>query len=163
MEKIHRGSIKTHRGSIKKQTEKYKKIYGNNKSSTALKSQVHLNNFDKKIVNKLYNIFKNCSLTKISLDKMALLLFFDHITIIASLKILKRKLILNRFFKQCPLIFDNRYSILSYINYTNEKRLSTFSLPLKDIGKIIQNLDSNKAHTHEIFKMIIFNKMFNFF
>ena len=121
MEKIHRGSIKTHRGSIKKQTEKYKKIYGNNKSSTALKSQVHLNNFDKKIVNKLYNIFKNCSLTKMPLDKMALLLFFDHITIIASLKILKRKLILNRFLNNAPLflIIDIQFLVTSIILMKN--------------------------------------------
>ena len=50
----------------------------------------------------------------------------------------------NSFFsKQCSLISNNS-SLPNYINYTTEKRLSTVALSVKAIGKIIQNLDSNK-------------------
>ena len=34
-------------------------------------------------------------------------------------------------------------------DYSTEKRWSTVSLSGKDIGKIIQNLDSNKVHGHD--------------
>ena len=55
----------------------------------------------------------------------------------------------NSFFsKQCPLISNNS-SLPNYINYTTEKRLSTVALSVESIGKIIQNLDSNKAHGHD--------------
>ena len=55
----------------------------------------------------------------------------------------------NSFFsKQCSLISNNS-SLPNYINYTTEKRLSTVALSVEAIGKIIQNLDSNKAHGHD--------------
>ena len=50
--------------------------------------------------------------------------------------------------KQCSLISNNS-SLPNYINYTTEKRLSAVALSVKSIGKIIQNLDSNKAHGHD--------------
>ena len=35
------------------------------------------------------------------------------------------------------------------MNYVNYKGLSTATFSAEDIGKIIQNLDSNKAHGHD--------------
>ena len=52
------------------------------------------------------------------------------------------------FSKQCSLISSNSL-LLNYINYTTEKRLSTVALSVEAIGKIIQNLGSNKAHGHD--------------
>ena len=55
----------------------------------------------------------------------------------------------NLFFsKQCSLISSNT-SLLNYINYTNEKRLSTVAVSVECIGKFIQNLHSNKTHGHD--------------
>ena len=55
----------------------------------------------------------------------------------------------NSFFsKQCSLISNNS-SLSNCINYTTEKRFSTVALSVESIGKIIQNLDSNKAHAHD--------------
>ena len=52
----------------------------------------------------------------------------------------------NSFFsKQCSLVSCNS-SLLSYINCITEKSLSTVAPSVKDIGRIIQNLDFNKAH-----------------
>ena len=52
------------------------------------------------------------------------------------------------FSKQYSLISNNS-SLPNYINYTTEKRLSTVTISVDDIGKIIQNLDSNKGHGHD--------------
>ena len=52
------------------------------------------------------------------------------------------------FSKQCSLI-PNNSSLPADVNYIIEKRLSTVTISAKDIGKIIQNLDSNKAHGHD--------------
>ena len=52
------------------------------------------------------------------------------------------------FSKQSALISSNS-SIHNYINYTTEKRLSTVAHSVEAIDKIIQNLDSNKAHGHD--------------
>ena len=52
------------------------------------------------------------------------------------------------FSKQCSLISSNS-SLPGYINYTTEKRLSTVTLSVEAIGKIIQNLDSNKGHGYD--------------
>ena len=49
---------------------------------------------------------------------------------------------------QCFLISNNS-SIPSYINHTTEKRFSTVVPSVEDIGKIIQNADSNKVHGHD--------------
>ena len=50
--------------------------------------------------------------------------------------------------KQCSLISNNS-SLPADVNYITDKRLSTVTFSARDIGKIIQNLDSNKAHGHE--------------
>ena len=60
----------------------------------------------------------------------------------------KAELFHSFFSKQCSLISNNS-SLPNYINYTTEKRLSTVALSVEAIGKIIQNLDSNKAHGHD--------------
>ena len=50
--------------------------------------------------------------------------------------------------KQCSLISNNS-SLPADVNYITDKRLSTVTFSARDIGKIIQNLDSNKAHGHD--------------
>ena len=50
--------------------------------------------------------------------------------------------------KQCSLILNNN-SLPANVNYITDKRLSTVTFSAKDIGKIIPNLDSNKAHGHD--------------
>ena len=52
------------------------------------------------------------------------------------------------FSKQCFLI-PNKSSLRSYVNYINDKRLSTVTFSAKNIGKIIQNLDPNKSYGHD--------------
>ena len=59
----------------------------------------------------------------------------------------------NFFSKQCSLI-PNNSSLPPDINYVTDvnyitERLSTVTFPAKDIGKIIQNLELNKAHGHD--------------
>ena len=52
------------------------------------------------------------------------------------------------FSKQCSLV-PNNSSLPADVNYITDKRLSTVTFSARDIGKIIQNLDSNKAHGHD--------------
>ena len=64
--------------------------------------------------------------------------------------ILREKSQLFRIFfsKQCSLI-PNNSSLPADVNYITDKRLSTVTFSARDIRKIIQNLDSNKAHGHD--------------
>ena len=130
---------------------------------TRLRSlQVRLNNsiecakekFYNKIANKLNDTQKNAkaywSLIKMLLNnkKIPLIppLYYDN-RFITDFK--EKAELFNSFFsKQCSLISNNS-SLPNYINYTTEKRLSTVALSVEAIGKIIQNLDSNKAHGHD--------------
>ena len=52
------------------------------------------------------------------------------------------------FWKQCSLI-PNNSSLPAGINYITDKRVSTVTFSARDIGKIVQNLDSNKTHGHD--------------
>ena len=52
------------------------------------------------------------------------------------------------FSKQCSLI-PNNSSLPADVNYITDKRLSTVTFSARDIRKIIQNLDSSKAHGHD--------------
>ena len=52
------------------------------------------------------------------------------------------------FSKQCCII-PNHSSLTADFNYITDNRLSTVTFSAKDIGKIIPNLDSNKAHEHD--------------
>ena len=55
----------------------------------------------------------------------------------------------NSFFaKQCSLIRNDSELRTSLAVYTNN-RLSTVSFSREDLGKIIQNLNPNKAHDHD--------------
>ena len=56
----------------------------------------------------------------------------------------------NSFFaKQCSLIRNDSELLTSLTFYTNN-RLSTVSFSHEDVGKIIQNLNPNKVHGHDI-------------
>ena len=124
--------------------------------------QVRLNNsiecakerFYNKIANKLNDSRKNAkaywSLIKMLLNnkKIPLIppLYYDNRFITDSKE--KAELFNSFFSKQCSLISNNS-SLTNYINYTTEKQLSTVALSVESSGKIIQNLDSNKAHGHD--------------
>ena len=55
----------------------------------------------------------------------------------------------NSFFSKQYSLISNNSSLSNYINYTTEKPLSTVALSVEATGKIIQNLDSDKAHGHD--------------
>ena len=143
------------------------KVYRNNSSNIVLtirlrSLQVRLNNsiecakekFHNKIANKFNETHKNTktywSLIKMLLNnkKIPLIppLYYDN-RLITNLK--ENAELFNSFFsKQCSLISNNN-SLPNYINYTSQKPLSTVALSVEAIGKIIQNLDSSKAHGHD--------------
>ena len=50
--------------------------------------------------------------------------------------------------KQCSLI-DNNSSLPNKFIYLTEKRFTRIRFSEDEIAKIIQNLDSNKAHGHD--------------
>ena len=55
----------------------------------------------------------------------------------------------NSFFaSQCSLI-KNDSKLPSYLNYRTDNRLSAVNFSIDDIAKILQNLDPNKAHSHD--------------
>ena len=58
------------------------------------------------------------------------------------------------FLKQYSLIPNNN-SLSADVNYITGKRLSIVTFSDKHIGKIIQNLDSNKAHEHDIISICL--------
>ena len=55
----------------------------------------------------------------------------------------------NIFFSKHCSVIPNNSSLPADVNYITDKRLSTVTFSARDIGKIIQNLDSNKAHGHD--------------
>ena len=61
----------------------------------------------------------------------------------------KAKLFNSFFAKQCSII-DNGSEIPSFLHPKTRKSLSNITFTEKDIEKIIQNLDSNKAHGHDM-------------
>ena len=55
----------------------------------------------------------------------------------------------NSFFsKQCSLI-NNENNLTTHMQYLTNNRLSSVTFSQEDIAKIIQNLDSGKAHGHD--------------
>ena len=90
------------------------------------------------------------SLLKIFLNNMKIPimppLFYENCFITDSKE--KAQLFNIFFSKQCSLI-PNNSSLPADVNYITDKRLSTVTFSARDIGKIIQNLDSNKAHGHD--------------
>ena len=104
-------------------------------------------------VSKLINTQKNSkvywSLLKIFLNnkKIPIIppLFYEN-RFITDFK--EKAQLFNIFFsKQCSLI-PNNSSLPADVNYITDKRLSAVIFSAKDIGKIIQNLESNKTHVH---------------
>ena len=65
----------------------------------------------------------------------------------------------NSFLKQC-LIIDNGSEIPSFLYPKTDKPLSNITFTEKDIKKVIQNLDSSKAHGHDMIKplLIVYKK-----
>ena len=73
--------------------------------------------------------------------------FFTNIDL---LQISKKVELLNSFFaKQCSII-DNRSKIPSFLNSKADKSLSNITFTEKNIEKVIQNLDLNKTHGHDM-------------
>ena len=105
-------------------------------------------------VNKLINTQKNSkvnwSLSKIFLNNKKMPItppLFNEKFFINDFKE-KAELFSIFFSKQCSLI-PNNSSLSADINYITDKRQFTVTFSAKDIGKIIQNLHSNKAHGHD--------------
>ena len=105
-------------------------------------------------VNKLMNTQKN---SKVYWPLLKILLNNNKIPIIRPLFYENRFVtdfkekdeLFNIFFsKQCSLI-PNNSCIVSDINYITDKRLSSVTFSGKDVGKIIQNLGSNKTHGYD--------------
>ena len=105
-------------------------------------------------VNKLMNTQKN---SKVYWPLLKILLNNNKIPIIRPLFYENRFVtdfkekdeLFNIFFsKQCSLI-PNNSCIVSDINYITDKRLSSVTFLGKDVGKIIQNLGSNKTHGYD--------------
>ena len=105
-------------------------------------------------VNKLMNTQKNSKvywyLLKIFLNnkKIPIIppLFYEN-RFITDFK--EKAQLFNIFFsKQCSLI-PNNSSLPADGNYIIDKRLCNCTFSARDIGKIIQNPDSNKAHGHD--------------
>ena len=159
-------SNKKIKGIIQEKNKTFK-VYHHNSSNIVLKTrlrslQVRLNNsigcaketFYNKIANKLNHTQKNakayCSLIEMLLNnkKIPLIpsLYYDN-RFITEFK--EKAELFNSFFsKQCSLVSNNS-SLPNYINFSTDKRLATVALSVEAIGKIIQNLDSNKAHGHD--------------
>ena len=66
-----------------------------------------------------------------------------------SNKLFKAELFNSLFAKQCSII-DNGTEITSFLHPKTDKSLSNITFTEKDIEKVIQNLDSNKAHRHNM-------------
>ena len=61
----------------------------------------------------------------------------------------------NSFFtKQCSII-DNGSEIPSFLHPKTEEFLSNITFTESDIEKVIQNLNSNKAHGHDMIKILM--------
>ena len=119
-----------------------------NASIDVAKEKYHHNTVD-----KLMNTQKNSEvywfLLKVLLNNKKILiippLFYEN-RFITDFK--ETAQLFNIFFsKQCSLI-PNNSSLPADVNYITDKRLSAVTFLVREIGKIIQNLDSNKAHGH---------------
>ena len=143
------------------------KTYRDNSGNIALKCrlkylQTCLNAFIEvakekyhKRTSKLINTQKNFkvywSLLKIFLNNKKISIIpplFHENRFITDFREKKKQLFNISFSKQCSLI-PNNSSLPAHVNYITDKRLSTGTFSARDIGKIIQNLDSNKAHGHD--------------
>ena len=107
--------------------------------------------FCNKVANKLNDVYQNAkafwSLLKLFLNNKNIPLipplYYDN-HFITNFK--EKAELLNSYYSKQFSLISNSSSLPSYIIYTTEKRLSKVALSIKAIGKIIGNLDSNKAH-----------------
>ena len=60
----------------------------------------------------------------------------------------KKAQLFNFFFSKQWSLIPNNSSLPADVNYITDKRLSAVIFSAKDIGKIIQNVESNKTHVH---------------
>ena len=112
-----------------------------NASTEVAKEKCYHNTVNKQVYWSLLKIFLNNK--KIPIIPP---LFYEN-RFITNFK--EKAQLFNIFFsKQCSLI-PNNSSLPADVNYITDKRLSTVTFSARDIGKIIQNLDSNKAHGHD--------------
>ena len=106
------------------------------------------------MANKLNNLQRNSkaywSLSKCFLNnkKVPLIppLFHENKFVTNFLE--KAELFNSFFSKQCSLI-NNTGTLPTYMQYLTNNLLSSVTLSQDDIAKIIQNLDSGKAHGHD--------------
>ena len=96
---------------------------------------------------KNYKVYWSLLKTFLSNKKIPIIpsLFYDN-RFIADFK---EKAQLFNFFSKQWFLTPNNSSLPADVNYVTDKRLSTVTFSAKDTGKIIQNLDSNKAHGHD--------------
>ena len=59
----------------------------------------------------------------------------------------------NSFFASQSSLIKNDRKRPSHLNYKTDNRLSAVNFSIDDIGKILQNLDPNKAHGHDKIKV----------
>ena len=112
------------------------------------------NNYYERRANKLNNLQRNSkayrSLLKYFLNnkKIPLIppLFHENKFVTNFLE--KAKLFKSFFSKQCSLI-NNGSTLPTHMQYLANNRLSSITFSQDDIAKIIQNLDSGKAHGHD--------------
>ena len=112
------------------------------------------NYYYERITNKLNNLQRNCkrywSLLKGFLNNKKILLLsplFHEKKFVTNF--FEKAELFNSFFsKQCSLI-NNGSTLPTHIQYLTNNRLSFITFSQDDIAKIIQNLDSGKAHGHD--------------
>ena len=112
------------------------------------------NYYYERITNKLNNLQRNCktywSLLKGFLNNKKILLLSPlfHEKKFVTNFLEKAELFNSIFSKQCSLI-NNGSTLPTNMHYLTNNRLSSITLSQDDTAKIIQNLDSSKAHGHD--------------
>ena len=153
--------------SLLQSKNKIFKNYRQNKSNLQLINKLNLfqerlrdlitiskNNYYKRMANKLNNLQRNSkaywSLSKCYLNKKIPLIppLFHENKFVTNF--LEKVEFFNFFFfsKQCSLI-NNGSTLPTRMQYLTNNRLSSVTFSQGDIVKIIQNLDSGKAHGHD--------------
>ena len=80
---------------------------------------------------------------------------FDENRFVTNFK--EKTELFNSFFaKQCSII-DNSSEIPSFLHPKTEKSLSNITFTEKNIEKVIQSLDSNKSHGHDMISIRMLN------
>ena len=111
------------------------------------------NSYYERMANKLNNFQRNSKLhwfllKYFSKQKYSLIPPLIHENKFITNFLEKAKLFNSFFSKQCSLI-NNGSTLPTHMNYLANNRLSSITFSQDDIAKIIQNLDSGKAHGHD--------------